>query len=61
MKSGPELDAAMDEAEKEIKAILKKHDLYIGILYEEGVALTLGYQQKHPNGDIRVYERELEL
>lgn len=61
MKSDEQLDKSMDEAEAEIKATLKKHGLYIGIIYEDGVALTLGSQQKHANGDIRVYEREIKL
>jgi hypothetical protein len=32
---------AIDRAEAEIKKILKKYDMTIGMLYDEGTALTL--------------------
>lgn len=48
----------MDEAEAEIKAVLKKHDLSLGMLYDDGVAITLNHCQQHPSGDYSIRERE---
>lgn len=58
MKTDEEIDQLFDKAESEIKAILKKYDLSIGVLYDEGVASTLVHVQEHHNGDFSVRERE---
>lgn len=58
MRTDEEIEREIEMAEAEIQAILKKRKLYIGMLYDDGVALTLGAQEEHDNGDIHVFERE---
>lgn len=57
MKKDDEIFELMDKAEQEIKLILKKYNLDLGMLYDDGVAITLRHEQ-HANGDISVRERE---
>ena len=58
MKTNKEIEETIDKAEQEIKAILIKHELTIGMLYEEGVSIMLSHQQSHPSGDHSFFERE---
>lgn len=58
MLTHEQIEKKMDEAESEIKAVLKKHKLSLGMLYSEGVAVTICYQQQHQNGDCQMFERE---
>ena len=62
MKSKAEVETLLDDAEREIKAVLIKHGVYISMLYpDDRVSLAIGYQEPHPNGDIRVTERETDI
>jgi len=58
MKADKEIYAAMDKAEIEIKQVLTKYGLGIGMLYDEGVAITLTHHQEHSSGDYSIRERE---
>lgn len=59
MLSDKEIEQKMDQAEKEINDVLDEHGLYLGVMYEEGVSVTIGHQQEHPSGDLSIREREL--
>jgi len=61
MRTKKDVDKSIDEAEKEIKATLEKHGVYLTMMYKEGVCLMIGNQETHPNGDIRVTERETDI
>ena len=58
MKTDEEIDQVMDEAEGEIEAVLTKYGLGIGLLYPDGISIMLTHEQKHPNGDYSIRERE---
>lgn len=60
MKTEEEIEASMDAAEAEIMEILNTRGLYLGMLYPEGVGITLGFDETHPSGDVRVFEREID-
>ena len=62
MKSKAEVETLLDDAEREIKAVLSKYGAYISTLYpDDSITLTIGHQEPHPNGDIRVTERETDI
>ncbi len=58
MKSVNELEKELDAAEREIRAILDKGNVYIDADYDERV-LTLGVCERKPNGDFYNLEREV--
>lgn len=58
MKTDEEIDSIFDSAESEIKAVLNKYNLEIGMLYDDGVAITLRHTQQHESGDYSIRERE---
>lgn len=58
MKTDEEIENLFDGAEAEIKAVLKKYNLEIGMLYDDGVSITLRHTQQHESGDYSIRERE---
>ncbi len=61
MKSQKEVEKLLDDAEREVRAVLIKRGVYITMLYEDGGSLMIGHQESHPSGDIRVTERETDI
>lgn len=61
MKTDKEIETDMDAAEAEIKAVLKKYNLELGMLYDDGVAFVLNHTQRHPDGGYSVREREADF
>lgn len=62
MKTQKEVEKLLDDAEREVRAVLIKHGAYISTLYPDtSISLTIGHQETHPNGDIRVTERETDI
>ena len=61
MKTDEQIEKEMDAAESEIKAVLNKYGMVLGMLYDEGIAITISHTQQHPNGDYFVRERETVL
>ena len=51
----------IDKAEADIIQVLKKYDLTIGMLYDDGVALKLTATDEYPSGDWSVTERECDF
>lgn len=58
MKTDEQINSEMDACEQEIREVLKKFGMSLGMLYDEGVAITLVHQQKYPSGDYSFLERE---
>ena len=61
MKTDAQIEKEMDVAESEIKKVLNKYGMCLGMLYNEGVAITISHTQQHPSGDYSVRERETDL
>lgn len=57
MKTNKEIDELMDKAESEIQAVLNKYGLYLGMLYDDGVTITLNHRQDRQDGTTLVVER----
>ena len=51
----------LDKAEAEIKVVLKKYKVDLGMLYDEGIALTLTVQDQYPSGDWSVTSVECDF
>lgn len=61
MKTREQIEKEMDIAESEIKKILNKYNFTLGMLYDDGVAITINCTQPNENGDYSVFEREAAL
>lgn len=58
VKAVEEIEEALDKAEAEITKVLKKYDLHLGMLYDDGIAITLNHEQKLSDGTTERIRRE---
>lgn len=55
------MSIAMDDAEKEIKSVLSKHNLELYPVYDEGLTIMLRAVDKDLDGSINTHQREFIL